>query len=217
MLTSSYASIQSLSRSLMNASGQVTQSLQYTSFTDGQGGTLAYSAARGFGARERTIRFSKPIIYYDMLGRLYATHDSSGTETQTFYDATGKVTETWVGTDDVPDQTYFTRAGGDPSPGPDPRDFHAWVMQNPTATSGPAGTSMYLVSMYQYDLDGDVIESDSQFDSGSTDFYATHFQYDSRDRATGVLSPGNVLTRYEYDNLGRVTSTETYASADFDR
>ena len=74
---------------------------------------------------------------FDKRGRLYSTHDASGSVQHTFYDYLGRVTQQWEGTNDVPSWTYFTRPQGDPSPGPDPRDFHYWnVVLNvdPTAT-----------------------------------------------------------------------------------
>jgi len=66
-----------------------------------------------------------------------------------------------------------------------------------------------------YDADGNLTQSRAYFDSGTSDYYATDYQYDWRDRLTNVLSPAHVVTHYEYDNLDRALWTRTYASADF--
>jgi hypothetical protein len=66
-----------------------------------------------------------------------------------------------------------------------------------------------------YDADGNLTQSRAYFDSGTSDYYATDYQYDWRDRLTNVLGPAHVVTHYEYDNLGRALWTRTYASADF--
>ena len=121
------------------------------------------------------------------------------------------MSETWIGTDDVPTSDY------DGSGAIDWKDFRWYVAHYAAA---PAGTNMVLVSSYQYDGGADggsglLTESRAYFGSGASDYYATEYQYDWRDRQTAALSPGGVVTYYEYDNLDRVTSTQTYASADF--
>jgi RHS repeat-associated protein len=55
----------------------------------------------------------------------------------------------------------------------------------------------------------------TQYPGGTAANLTTTYQYDWRDRQTDVRSPANVVTHYELDNLGRITSTTTYASADF--
>ncbi|MGB8167761.1 MAG: hypothetical protein WCF18_09750, partial [Chthoniobacteraceae bacterium] len=157
--------------------------------------------------------------YYDPAGRRYSTHDPNGTVHETFYDARGHVTAQWQGTAEIPDQTYFPRLPGDPSPNPDPRDFHAWVLQNPSATEGPAGTSMVKVSAYVYDNggcgDGNLTETQTYYVSGTQSYYDTRYQFDWRDRQVGVLGPDGVATTRSLDNLGRDTEKNIYAAATY--
>jgi YD repeat-containing protein len=106
-------------------------------------------------------------------------------------DSRGNVLETWMGTND----TGATDA-------------------DPTGNQA-TGNNMLKVSSAAYDADGNPTESRAYFGSGANDYYATLSQYDWRDRLTGELSPASVVTHYDYDNLGDVLWTKTYASSDF--
>jgi YD repeat-containing protein len=114
-----------------------------------------------------------------------------GTITRVVFDARGNVLETWLGTDDT---------GATDS--------------DPTGNQA-TGNNMVQVAGSVFDADGSLTQSRSYFGSGTNDDYATLYQYDWRDRATDVLSPGEVVTHYELDNLGQRIWTKTYASADF--
>ena len=63
-------------------------------------------------------------------------------------DVRGLTVGAWVGTDDVPTTDY----NGDSVH--DWRDFEYWLGQNPTATTGPAGSDMIEVAGYVYNADG---------------------------------------------------------------
>ena len=117
----------------------------------------------------------------------------------------------------MPAETYFTRSTGDPSPGPDPRDFRAWLSSHSTATEGPAGASMYKVSASIYDEDGtgDGNLTESLAYGDGTTVYTTQCQYDWQDRQTDVLTTGNVVSHTDYNDLGQVEWNKTYASNDF--
>ena len=229
-LTNSSVTIQSLSRDLENEGGQVTHSLQYFSM-DG----VTYSPTTAAPGVEGT-NYLQTDYYYDLRGRLYSRHDADGSVQHTFYDYLGRVTQQWVGTNDVPIDTqeddeyiyaYYPRPTGDPHPAPDPRDFHWWhLMVDTTATVSEgvteAGqldddlTRMYLVSANSYDADGNLIESDSYYDpSGTAAPRVTHYQYDWRDREVGTLTPDGAATIYSADNLGEVTGTQIYAGASY--
>jgi YD repeat-containing protein len=124
-------------------------------------------------------------------GRQNKTVAADGTITRVVLDARGNVLETWMGTDDT---------------GATDRD--------PTGNRA-TGNNMVKVSSATYDADGNLIESRAYFGDGTSDYYATTYQYDWRDRLTDTLSPANVVTHYDYDNLGRTLCTQIYASADF--
>jgi hypothetical protein len=125
----------------------------------------------------------------------------------------GNATQEWKGTSD----------GGDAS-------FHAWVIANPDATTGPYGTSMYKVSASSYDLDGDLLVNQTYTGlngddgvlitgygyTGANVQQTTFNQYDWRDREVGTLAPNGVATISTLDNLSEVTETQTYADASDD-
>jgi len=76
-----------------------------------------------------------------------------------------------------------------------------------------AGRVVRTIENYDDGGDGLVTESRAYYDSAN--YYATEYQYDERNRVTDVLTPADVVTHYEYDNLGRTLWTKTYASANF--
>ena len=127
-------------------------------------------------------------------GRQNETVSADGTITREVLDARGNVLETWIGTDD------YDASDADPSGG---------------VSGQSGGNNMVEVASYTYNADGAVTQTRTYFGSGTNDYYATNYQYDWRDRQTNVLSPGNVVTHYDYDNLGDVTWTKTYASSAF--
>lgn len=125
-------------------------------------------------------------------GRLNKVVADDGTITRVVYDARGNVTKTYVGADD----TGATDA--DPS------------------NSG--ANSMKLVSWNHYDFDqsggdGLLTRTDSYFDD--THCYSTYYQYDSRDRLVGTLTPDGVAMVATLNNLGRTIQTDTYAGATY--
>ncbi|MGO9108944.1 MAG: Calx-beta domain-containing protein [Thermoguttaceae bacterium] len=195
---SQYAIIQSLSRSLLNASGQVTASLDYTSMPS-SGYAVSPAAIGSLGTNYLETTYS-----YDALGRQISTVAPDGTVDDTLYDANGNVTQEWKGTND----------GG-------VANFDAWVANNPSAvidTTG--GVYMYKVSGSTYNADGDLIESDQYIDpTGYLGPRTTYYQYDWQDRQIGTLGPvtalvpDGVATIDTLDNLGEVTMTQMYAEA----
>ena len=125
------------------------------------------------------------------MGRQNRTLAPDGTITRLVLDARGNTLETWVGTNDT--------GATDTDP-----------------TGGSAlGNNMVKVSSFTFDAHGNLNESREHFGSGANDHYAALYQYDWRDRLTDVLSPGDMVAHYEYDNLARATWTKTYASDDF--
>ena len=202
--------IQSLSRSLLNSAGQVTQSLEYTSLP-----SSGYSTSRTLGVKG--TNYLETDTTFDSLGRAAATYQPSGTIDHQFFDANGNVIAEWQGTCDVPQSDY----DGDGDNGVyDADDFRAWVAQNPTATVGPAGTNMVKISGSVYDGgqaggDGLLTESDSYYGSGSGNYYARKYQYDWRDRQTGSLGPDGVATMPTLDNLGDTTETQSFAGSTY--
>ena len=197
-----------------------TQS-EYTSWTTYQYShkqlvsTRAYHTIPTSGEGTATANYEETIYGYDSLGRLDYTETAAGGITFTTYDARGLLLSTWIGTNAVPTADY----NGDGNPDVD--DFRDWAADNPGATSALSGTTMSLVERNIYDSglaggDGLLTESRAYHDDGTNDYYATEYLYDWRGRLTDVRTPDNVVTHYTYDNLDRVTLTETYADIDSD-
>jgi len=168
---------------------------------------------------------------YDPNGRPEWTQTPDGTITWNVLDARGLTLATWVGTDAVPTTDYNSDSVLDVG------DFRYWLSQNPIATTGPEGTSMFLVSANIYDYgndqgDGLLTESREYFDSGASDYYATQYEYDWRHRLIEVTEPDpdgqgaltGSVTAYAYDNLDRMIEetdplghVTTYAYDNLDR
>ena len=128
----------------------------------------------------------------DRMGRQNKTVSPDGTITRQVLDARGNVLETWMGTDDTN------------------------ATDNDPTGAAATGNNMVKIASYTYDADGNTTESRSYFDDGATDYYATLYNYDWRGWLTDIRNPANVVTHYEYDNLGRTTDTLTYADTDED-
>ncbi|GIW76470.1 MAG: hypothetical protein KatS3mg104_1533 [Phycisphaerae bacterium] len=132
---------------------------------------------------------------YDDRGRQARVKRADGTWTHTVYDGLGRVVSTWKGTDNT-----------------------GWTQTNPAGSGG--SNNMVKVSENIYDNggigDSNVTESRSVFGSGGSDFYATKYQYDFRNRMTDMRSADKVGTKYTLDNLGQLTTIEYYADADTD-
>jgi RHS repeat-associated protein len=124
-------------------------------------------------------------------GRRNTTVTPDGTITRVVFDSRGNVLETWLGTDDT-----------------------GATDTDPTGNQA-TGNNMVKVGSSVFDANGNRIASHAYFGSGANDYYATLYQYDWRGRATDVLSPADVVTHYELNNLGRRSWTKAYASADF--
>ena len=128
------------------------------------------------------------------MGRQNKTIAADGTITRVVLDARGNVIETWMGTNDD------AAIDADPS-NTDPL----------TGLRSDPDNNMVKVSSSSYDISNNLTESRSFWGTGSNDCYLTTYLYDWRNQLTDVRTPANVVTHYEYDNLGRVKETETYA------
>ena len=112
-----------------------------------------------------------------------------GTITRLVLDARGNTLETWIGTND--------QSASDPYP----------------QGIGPSDNNMVQVAERAYDVSGNAISATQYADAVSS--LTTTYEHDWRNRLTGALAPGGVVTHYELDNLGRTTWSKTYASDDF--
>jgi RHS repeat-associated protein len=193
--------IQSLSRSILNASGQVVKELDYTSLTG------SYSASsNAFG------NYLETDYTFDTMGRAESTTDPTGLITFTTYDYLGNVTGQWQGTDDVPSYDW------DGSGTVNMLDFRYWVNNVATTSDvvGPAGTNMMKISANVYDADSNLVESDAYTDpTGVSAPRVTYYGNDWRDRQVYMVNPpdasGNVTyTMTTYDNQDEAVETQQY-------
>ena len=206
--TISSSNIQSLSRGLTNNAGQLIEQDAYTSLSG-----LTYSSANAIVASASPASNTASGNYdathdsYDSRGRLNRVVDPNGTITRTVYDGLGRVTSTYVGTDDTPASGF-------------------WSPSNNTAPSNMIDTTDYV-----YDNggvgDGDLTQMTSHVGGGQPDRVTLNL-YDFRDRLIAtkqgaLMSGGNpnpsgetdgahrLITYFNLDNLGETVATLTYA------
>ncbi|HEX8339471.1 MAG TPA: hypothetical protein VF624_01050, partial [Tepidisphaeraceae bacterium] len=182
----SIGNLQSLTRDVLNASGQVVYRDVYTS------GGLSYSTNVTIGTAGTD--YLRTELGYDWRGRQARVKAPDGTWTHTVYDGLGRAASVWKGTNNA----GWTQT--DPSNGGSGGNNMVKVSES-TYDNGSVG-------------DGNLTES-KQWADGSTS-YVTQYQYDFRDRMIGMRGADNVAGKYTLDNLGRQTVAETYADADSD-
>lgn len=138
--------------------------------------------------------YDESLFGYDVdMGRQIRSVTPGGTITRTVYDALGRVSSVWVGTDDVP-------SGGGAT----------WADWSPTNTTG---TDLVKVSENEYDGgsdegDSNLTEVTMHVDGSTT--RVTSYTYDWRNRRT--IEDGEVdhCAKSYYDNLDRVIKSERY-------
>ncbi len=188
--TESISSIQSLSRTYRNAAGQSTHTDSYFDLTG-----VTYSTAADIGTlgthRYRTEQG------YGKQGQANKSVSAAGTITRTETDALGRVTSTWVGTDDTPTTGF-------------------WAVDN------LAGTNMVKVSEVEYDGGGagdSNVTKQTVYPGGSAAARVNQTWYDWRNRPVGrksgveaseSTSVNRPLSYTEYDNLGTAVVRESY-------
>jgi uncharacterized delta-60 repeat protein/RHS repeat-associated protein len=191
--TDAKLAVRSIDRDKLNESGQVVERNAYVSLS----GVSYVPGASGFGSLgSEGTNYLKTYLSYDGAGRLYRTRAPDGTYTWTVFDALGRATSVWKGTD----------------------------ISNFTSTTDPDGSgspnNMVKLSESIYDNgglgDGNVTESRQYFGSGLSDYLATKYQYDFRNRLTDVRRPDKVATKYTLNNLGQQLEAVTYADSDAD-
>jgi RHS repeat-associated protein len=174
--------LQTLSRSLSNAGGQLIKSDQYYDFT---GSTYTTSTFELTGADGDN--FNRTEYVYDPRGRQARVLDAEGLITRTVYDKLGRATSTWIGTDDTPTDPY-----------------ELW---SPTNNGG----DMIQLSAMEYDYngvgDGNLTRS-IQIPGGGLDDRVTDYFYDWRNRTVAVKAGEEATT--EDDGVNRAISFTYY-------
>ncbi|MBX9583069.1 MAG: hypothetical protein K2X87_22410, partial [Gemmataceae bacterium] len=186
----SVGSVQALARAYRNPAGQVTQSDAYFDLSG-----LTYSSSTSLGTEG--TNFYRTRAGYDVGGRADRSVTPQGTITRAVYDALGRQTSEWVGTDDTPTSGSWS----------------------PTNT---ANTNLVKVREWEYDGGGagdGTLTKATDYPGLSGTSRVTQTWYDWRDRAVltkaGVegsesTSVNRPITYLDYDNLGRVVKARRY-------
>ena len=202
-LTNSNVVIQSLSRSILDQSGQVISSLDYTSMPSS--GYSESSAAFG----TEGSNYLESDYTYDVMGRAESTINPAGTVSFTMYNGFGEATGQWAGT-----TTYtapVNRAGTITT-------FRGWLKNTWNGTSTTyTGTDieLYMTSSSVYNADGEVTATTAYVNGNSAHNRVTSYGYDWQDQQTYVVNPADAADRVTYtmttyDNLGEATWTQQY-------
>jgi hypothetical protein len=184
--------VQSLARTLVNDAGQVIHQDAYFDLTG-----VSYSASSATLGTEGT-NYYRTTLAYDTMGRTKRVLSPTGTITRSIYDAPGRLSATWIGTNDTPGSGNWS----------------------PTNNTSPA--NMTQVSATEYDGggigDGNPTLT-TNYPNDSTPDRVAQVWYDWRDRAM-VIKQGvqgtetdaihRPLVYTEFDNLGQAISTERY-------
>ena len=187
--------LQSLARAYTDTAGRVVRSDRYFSVAG-----FTYSAAANLGTLN--VNYYRTTYGYDRNGNAGHVQDATGTVYETLFDALGRATASYVGTD-------ASTASA---------DGKAW-------TPGNAGASSNLVKVasYQYDGggvgDGNLTLATDYPDAVAANARAIAYAYDWRDRLVamklGVQGVEDATTHrpivyYDLDNLGEVIAVSQY-------
>ncbi len=192
--TEAVTNIESLSRSIMNAAGQVIASDQYFLIP-------AYSTASAELGVAGT-NFLRTTYAYNNQGQVDRMVNPAGTITLMRYDGRGQQVATYVGTDDST------------------TDGYKW---SPTNASASSNMVLVSTNEYDHGGVGNgLLTSTTAYPGGSADSRTTEYFFDWRNRLvatkTGATAtPGTEdssvnrpLTYTEYDNLGRSIAQSLY-------
>ena len=150
----------------------------------------AYFLVPGSGDGSAGTNYDATTYGYDGMGRRWRTKDPTGTIRRTVFDAIGRQSETWVGTND-----------------------HSF-------SGGEAGTpdNMVKTNATVYDFGNAnanslVTETKAFVEGSTTGQRLTDYLYDIRGRRIVTLPPTAPYTLQKYDNEGRVIATGQYSSS----
>jgi RHS repeat-associated protein len=194
--TEPITTMQSLTRSLMNAADQVVAVDRYTNLEG-----LTYSSATATLGLEG-VNFLRTRYAYNNQGQLDRVQNPAGTITISTFDGLARLTGTYVGTDDSTTNGF------------------KWTPGNAAATS-----NMVQVAAYEYDNGGvgnGNLTKATQFPGGGAAPRVMQNAYDWRNRLVATKtgesadlsmedpSVNRPLSFTDYDNLGRVTGTSVF-------
>jgi RHS repeat-associated protein len=136
------------------------------------------------GAGTEGTDYDATVYGIDDRGRLDRVKDPTGTIQRTVYDALGRTTEQWLGTND------YSFAGGE--------------------TTGP--DNMVKTTALAYDVNSNLTLRTLYVQSTATGKRETAYAYDVRGNVVLQTNPTPPHVFTEYDNLGRATAAAQYSS-----
>jgi RHS repeat-associated protein len=189
--TEAISNVQTLSRSLTNAAGQVVEVDQYFNLTG-----VTYSTTAHLGTVN--TNYYATSYSYDHRGRLERVLSPTGTITRTVYDGLGREVSTWVGTNDTPGSGYWS----------------------PTNNTSPSNMVQVTGNVYDGGGvgDGDLTQQ-TTYPGGGAANRVTNSYYDWRDRLVASKSGVQAsesdgthrpITFATYDNLDEIVESQQY-------
>ncbi|MGE0438834.1 MAG: hypothetical protein AB7P94_18010, partial [Steroidobacteraceae bacterium] len=148
-----------------------------------------YHTIPGSGAGSAGTNFDATVYGYDTMGRRWREKNPAGTITRTVFDAIGRFSARWVGTNDN------SFSGGEGS-GPDNMVKVEEVEYDGGASGGKAN--------------GLVTKRTTFVEGSTTGRRDTIYAYDTRNRPYKVTNPQSPHGVTRYDNLGRVVASAAY-------
>jgi RHS repeat-associated protein len=189
--TESIGSVQTLSRSLTNTGGQVTEVDNYFNLSG-----VTYSTTAQLGTSG--TNYYATLYGYDSRGRNNRVQYPTGTIERTVSDGLGRTVSTWEGTDDTPGSGSWS----------------------PTNNTSPSNMVQLTAEVYDGGGVGDGnLTQETEYPGGSAANRVTNYFYDWRDRLVaekdGVQTTEDSTTHrpiyyYTMDNLDEVTQVQRY-------
>jgi RHS repeat-associated protein len=189
--TESISGIQTLSRSVVNAAGQVIATDQYFNLTG-----VTYSTSSVTLGTEGT-NYYRTEYFYDHRGRLKKTLTPTDTIYRTVYDGLGRVVSQWVGTDDTPTTGFWspTNLTGTNTVKISENEYDSGGVGDSNLTKStqiPGGSEANRVSQNFYDWRNRLVASKSGVETSES------------------TSLNRFISYSTYDNLSQVTESEVY-------
>jgi len=189
--TETITNVQSLTRSIVNAAGQVIAVDRYMNLAG-----LTYSTAQTLGSEG--TNYLRTRYAYDNHAKVDRVQSPAGTIKHSVYDAFSRLVATWIGTDDSTTNGY------------------KW-----TPTTGSASSNMTLIETRAYDVNSNVVEVARLPGGGTSPRTThVFYDWRNRAVATKVgasatpaaeeASLNRPLTYTEYDNLSRVVGESVF-------
>jgi RHS repeat-associated protein len=154
-----------------------------------------YSVVPGSGTGSEGTHYDTTLFGYNPLGQQWRVEEPHGTVTRTIFDALGRVTATWMGTNDN-DSTSF--------PDGDTSGTANMVKTAVIVYDSGSANKNSLVTSRTVDADGNW--------AVTTDQRVTTNEYDFRGRMLLQTNPQSPHSLNKYDNLNRIVASALYSS-----